>query len=473
MAMRSRREQVQAHRFVTRRIVAALMFGEPEAPEPPMRRLILAVMGSVLVAALVFAVMGVIGLLFPGGRNPAENTLVIERETGAKYVFLQGRLHPVLNFTSARLILANANPPTQTMSIRSLLDVPRGRPVGIPNAPDTLPERSALLGLPWAVCSAPRSQGSLDAATHVFVGGVPAGGSPLGARGLLVSTGPDQLFLVWQEHRLRVRGNTVLTALEWSSVAPVTVGEAFLNAVLPGPDLAPLVVTGAGRPFGRTIAGRAATVGDVYRSGQQFYILHAEGLSPVGQTMSRLLLAGGRPVAEISAQEAGASLSQLKIEPQGFPDAAPELVRAPRPSMACAGYLGAASGSTPNIAVQAYERVADSFSLPAEQAALPGTDGVVTADRVNLPGGHAAVVKALQDNASGLVYVVTDQGLKYPLPLDKSGPVLTSLGYGGFSPVVVPASILALIPTAAALDPDSATRFAPVPTVSPSRPPSG
>lgn len=471
--MRSRREQVQAHRFVTRRIVAALMHGEPEAPEPPMRRLALSVLGSVLVAAIVFAGVGVYGLLFPGGRNPAENTLVIERETGAKYVYLQGRLHPVLNLTSARLILGKADPPTQTISIRSLLNVPRGRPVGIPNAPDSLPARSALVGLPWGVCSAPRSPGSLDAATQVFVGGVPEGGSALGNRGLLVSAGADRLFLVWQQARLRVRGNTVLAALEWTSVSPVTVGEAFLNALLPGPDLTPLAVNDAGQRWTRTIAGRPATVGDVYRAGSQVYLLHNDGLSPVGATMSRLLLAGGRPAIEISAQEAGAALSQVKIEPQGFPDTVPEVIRTPKPAMACAGYLGAASGSTPDIAVQTYERVADSFSLPPDQAALPGTDGVVTADRVNLAGGHGAVVRALQGNASGLVYIITDQGLKHPLPLDKTGPVLTALGYGGYAPVVVPASILALIPTAPALDPDSATRFAPVPTLSPSRPPNG
>ncbi|HZM84589.1 MAG TPA: type VII secretion protein EccB [Candidatus Limnocylindrales bacterium] len=471
--MRSRREQVQAHRFVTRRIVAALMFGEPEAPEPPMRRLILAVVGSVLVAAIVFAGIGIYGLLFPGGRNPAENTLVIERETGAKYVFLQGRLHPVLNFTSARLILGRPDPPTQTMSSRSLLNVPRGRTVGIANAPDTLPPRSDLVGLPWSVCSALRSAGSADAATHVFVNAVPAGGAALVDRGLLVASGTDRIFLLWHDHRLRVRGNTVLAALEWTSVDPITVNDAFLNAVPPGPDLAAAAVTGAGRPWTRTIGGRAATVGDVYRAGRQAYLLHADGLSPVGETMSRLLLAGGRPAIEISAQEAGAALSQSRIEPQGFPDAVPDPVRSPRPSMACAGYLGPATGSTPNIVVETHERVADAFSVPPDQAALSGSDGVVTADRVNLPGGHAAVVRALQDNASGLVYVVTDQGLKHPLPLEKSEQILGSLGFAGYKPVVVPASILALIPTAPALDPDAATRFTPVPTVSPSRPPNG
>ena len=60
--------------------------------------------------------------------------------------------------------------------------------------------------------------------------------------------------------------------------------------------------------------------------------------------------------------------------------------------------------------------------------------------------------------------------MKYPVPRAKSDQVLASLGYGGVTPVVVPASILALVPTSASLDPEVATRFAGLPTVSPIRP---
>lgn len=443
------------------------MSGEPEAPEPPMRRLGLSIMGSVLMAAIVFAIVGVIGLLNPGGKLPGENTLVIERETGAKFLFLQGRLHPVLNFTSARLILADPNPPTQSLSSRSLIDLPRGRPVGIPNAPDTLPAKSALLGLPWGVCSAPRAAGSTEIATQVLVGGFPGGGAPLGERGVLVSAGTGNLFVIWRDQRLRVRNNTVLAALEWASVPAVPVGEAFLNAVPPGPDLAAATLTGSGVPWARGVAGRPAIVGDIYRAGRQHYVLHQGGLTPIGETMARLMLAGGRPIAEITAAEAGAVLSQTAIQPAGFPDAIPDLVRQPRPVMACAAYLG------PKITVDLYERAPDAFTLGPERSAVTGADGVVTADLVSLPGGRAAVAKALQDNGSGLVYLVTDQGVKHPVPREKSDQILASLGYQGAAPVAVPASILALIPTAAALDPEAATRFAPIPTVSPSRVPQG
>ncbi len=468
--MRTRREQVQAHRFVTRRIVSALLSGEPESPDLPMRRVALAVFGSVMVAAIVLAVVGIYGLLNPGGQRPAANTLLLERETGAKYLYLQGRLHPVLNYTSARLILGEANPPVRTMSAKSLLDVPRGRPVGIADAPETLPNRKDLLGLPWSVCSAPRSPSSVQTASHVFAGQVPPGGASLGEQGLLVSAGAAGTFLLWHDHRLRVRSNTTITAMEWAGVPAVAVGEAFLNAVPAGPDLAPPPLAGVGSIAPRQVNGTNATVGQLFRAGGQHYVMLSTGLAPIGEVMHRLLLATGRPATEISTQEAGRVLTEGRIEPEGFPAAIPQL-RVDRPVMACAAYRGSGERAQPQITTEVYAQVASGMSLDdTAPPSVPGSDGVLTADRVTLPGGRAALVSTLQESASGNIFLVTDQGLKYPLPRAKSDQVLASLGYAGVAPTAVPASILALVPTSASLDPEVATRFAGLPTVSPVRP---
>jgi type VII secretion protein EccB len=460
--MKTRREQLQAHRFITRRIVSALLMGEPESPELPMRRLALVMFGSLLVAAIIFAGVGIYGLLNPGGAKPAENTLLIERETGAKYLYLKGTLHPVLNYTSARLILGDANPPVRTMSARSLREVPRGLPVGIANAPDTLPEKAALLGLPWSVCSAPRSSTSVDIATHVFAGQAPPGGTGLAQGGLLVSVGQAETFLIWGEHRLRVRDRTVLAALEWTSTVPLKVGEAFLNAMPPGPDLVPLALPGNGQPAQRNVAGKAATVGQVYQAGAQHYVMLSSGLSPVGEVMARLLLAGGNRAVTISAQDAGGALTDVKAEPAGFPGAIPLLRNGSQVVMVCAA-LRAGGILTAEIFAQA-------VTLGDGLAGTIGTDGVVTADRVTMPGGHAAIVSTQQDTGAGNVYLVTDLGVKHPLPRAKVDEVLASLGYGGVRPVAVPAAILSLVPTAAALDPVVAAKFAPVPAASGNQP---
>lgn len=466
---------------MTRRIVSALLLGEPETTELPMRRLALAVFGSAMVAAIAFAGVGVYGLIRPGGNRPVENAIIIERESGAKFLYLQGTLHPVLNYTSARLILATPAPAVRTLSRQSLRDTPRGRPVGIPDAPDSLPARDALLGLPWSVCTAPRSRTTVTLATHLFAGRAPAGGTSLGDReGLLVSAGSDgaeQLFLLWHDVRLLLRHNAVLAALGWAGVEPVPVTEAFLNAVPSGPDLSDVPPPEAGTPGPFAAEGRETTVGQVFRAGNQYYVMLREGLAPVGEVMARLRLASGtRALTEISTAEAGRLLRDGRLEPEGFPDALPEL-RGPeeRPGMACASYRGDGGGRS--VVVEAFAEPGPELTVDAGNAPPPrrGTDGVITADRVILPGGHAALVGAVPapgSTARGNLYLVTDQGIKHPLPRADTERVQGSLGYAGARPVPVPASILALVPTGPALDPEEASRLAPPATVAPGGPPS-
>src|SRR5258705_2271081 len=108
--MQTRRDQLQAHRFVARRIVSAMLSGEPETTDRPMRRFGLAVFGSAMLAAIIFAGVGVVGFIFPSGAKLADPSIVIERETGARYVFVNGLLHPVLNYASARLLLGAEAP---------------------------------------------------------------------------------------------------------------------------------------------------------------------------------------------------------------------------------------------------------------------------------------------------------------------------------------------------------------------------
>ncbi|MER6595801.1 type VII secretion protein EccB, partial [Micromonospora purpureochromogenes] len=235
--MRTRRDQVQAYRFVTRRIVSALLSGDPETTNLPMRRLGMAVIGSVLTAAIVLGGAGAYGQ-FTGNTAPLEaNTLVIERETGATYVFADGVLHPTLNYASARLILNEADPPTRTMSRASIEDRPRGRTVGIVGAPDALPDRKSLIGLPWSVCDVPDPGDSRRSTTRVVIDRPLTGGTPLADRAVLVR-GDGQRFLLTGGSRLQiVGGDPALAALRMANATALDVGAQLLNAVPAGPAL--------------------------------------------------------------------------------------------------------------------------------------------------------------------------------------------------------------------------------------------
>src|SRR5207302_78821 len=190
-----RRDQLPAYRFVTRRIASALTAGDPDSPESPFRRMAGAMFGSVMVAVLVVAGAGILGALKPGGSTSwhTAGTLVVEQETNTRYVYLDGVLHPVLNFASARLILKNDPLPVASVARSSLAGVPRGLPVGIPGAPDALPDKGSLAATPWSVCSEPvlTASGALGSSVRVRVGTALSGAQPLAGHSALLVQGGD------------------------------------------------------------------------------------------------------------------------------------------------------------------------------------------------------------------------------------------------------------------------------------------
>lgn len=455
--MRSRRDQVQAYRFVTRRIVSAMLSGEPETNELPMRRLALALFGSLMVGAIVLAGAGVYGLVTKNKAPLEPNTLVIERETGAKYVFVDGRLYPALNYASARLMLDMPKPEVRTMSQASLKGYPRGRPIGIPDAPDALPEPSALLGHPWRICTTIGTEFQ-EPSTYVVVGRDLPGGVDLGTQSVLV-TARRTTYLLWNKTRLRIPGSANLTALGLSGTDPLLVGDQLINAIKAGPDLQLIRVDGAGEPSPLDLGGEPAKIGDVFRVSGQHYVLTRDGLVPVGEVTANLRVAIGRSLRDINSQIADRNMSSQRIEPEGFPQQMPTLYPdASRESAICAVYR---SGEE-TTSIEVHRRVPDELtSTSGSVEAVRGRqDSVRTVDRVVIEGGRGALVQPGSPEGGAMpgatTYLITDRGVKYPL--DDAARV--ALGYGEVTPTVVPKPLLDLIPTGPTLSTKAARQFA-------------
>jgi len=449
--MWSRREQHQAYRFLTRRIVSAVLSGEPETNELPMRRFGVALFSGVGVALLVIAGFTIFGLMYPGGGRPQENVIILERETGALYLYQSGELHSIMNWTSARLILGQA--PVKNMSQASLRDIPRGAAVGIPEAPDSLPDAKALVGLPWTVCSAPRSRTgeSVGLATHLIPGSVPAGGQPLAeADGLLVSTvDTGELYLLWHDQRLAIQNRSVATALGYPAQQALRVAPAFLDAMPAGPDLR--VPTGVGELF-------HDESNDVYYAGT------GNGLARIGHVTARLWQElAGAAAQPISARDADAQLDENgAVELPGLPDAVPSFRGAGDVAVACAAYRG---DPDPQFAVgvEVYQRAPD--DIPDVEGPAQGSRTL--ADRVGLPGGRGALATTLLPpgvSARGPLYLITDQGVRYPLGGSNPDSTKEMLGYANVVPIELPPLFLDLMPIGVELDPDKARNLsAPAP----------
>jgi ESX secretion system ATPase EccB len=474
--MRSRREQIRAYRFVTRRIVAALLGADPETSEPPMRRAGLTLFASAMIGALVLAGFGVYGLARPGGSSSwrQAGVLIVEKDTGTRFVYRDGRLHPVLNYASARLLLGAARPDVVSVSADSLSGVPRGRPVGIADAPDAVPGTDALVGLPWTVCAA-RTPDSVahDPIVTLLVGGDYPGRQPLGDRGVLVSAHGTGTWLVWHGTRLHLGGRVALASLNWAARTVTTVAPAFLNALPAGPDLAAPTIPHAGSA-GPAVAGSTGTVGTVYQvtspAGTQYEVLLSDGLAPISEVTADLLLgeAGRTTAVTLSpTQQSAVPPSATDMKPDGVPEQRPDLTRVADdvgPAL-CAGY---GTGGRTTVAVYPHAPAAVTDRDPAA-ANGTGALGTLTATAVVVPGGHGALVRATAAPGvpTGPLYLVTDQGLRYAIA---DGKARTALGYSGASPVLVPEDLLDLIPTGPVLKVSAASRYSTgVVTPSPNR----
>ncbi|GGO18065.1 type VII secretion protein EccB [Microbispora rosea subsp. aerata] len=464
--MQTRKDLYQAYRLMQQRLGQALLQGEPDVAESPMRRHNLATFCGVLLSVLLLAVFGIWGVVKPGGATKLTEPgqLLVEQDTGATYVYSQQErvLLPVANYVSARLLLDAADVTVRDVSAASLAELPRGPLVGIPGAPDSLPAKDKLVRGPWSVCvvdgpdptGAPRPYVTL-------IGGVDVGGKPLGGGAMVVDDG-RQMWVVWGDRRMRASASAV-SAL---NAQPRKVPAAWLNAVPPGPDFSGPKVAHLGRkvrgPDGKVTAavGQVFTVPGLGGAPARWYVLLSDGLAPITLTQATLLLAdpgikaayGKRPRRPITidAATANASLSKQNVLGGGLPETLPEVVSPSSTTPLCAVYAGAGNGST-----RATLTVGSSFAIPTPRT--PG--GQDTFDQVLLPPGSAAIAGLLPGEGQlGSItnyFLVTDQGRRFALA---SADLLPKLGYDVSDATPVPANLLHLIPEGPMLDPAAARK---------------
>jgi type VII secretion protein EccB len=465
----SRQDQLHSYQFAVQRLVAAIVAREADPIRPPTRRLTGAALAGVLIAALCLAAVAVYGVLAPGGGTGwrSQGAIVVEKETGARYVYLDGSLYPVLNYASALLLAGSAGgvgssggaPRPVLVPRRAIEGVPRGPRLGIPGAPDSLPAPDRLLTGAWAVCATPAGGSSLHIGQKV------AGGRALGpGDGLLVRAPAGEVSLIWHGHRYRL-SDFALGALAWRGEPVAPVAAALLNAVPEGPPLAAPAVPGLGGPS-RVAFARSGQVLVVRPQGAtpQYVVAVPAGLAAISQVQANLLLAEpeiaalqGRPGAiELNPDGYTAAPVAAPLTPAPGDLAPPLTMPVPvRPSTMDAAVCvsTAGSGSAPVVAVD----VPDTSTGPAAPVGSNAPVGSVAGgvDRVLVPPGRGAVVEALAapESPSGALSLVTDLGVRYPLPRPE---VLGLLGYPAVTPVRLPAGLVALLPVGRALDPDAA-----------------
>ncbi|MEV6375058.1 type VII secretion protein EccB [Micromonospora musae] len=462
--MQSRRDQVQAQTYVLGRLTGALIAAEPDGLENPNRRMVVGTVSGVLVAAVVFVGFVIFGFFFPGGatkwRQPG--VLVVEKETGSRYVYDEGLLRPVLNYTSARLLFG-AEPKVVSVSGKSLRDVAHGQPLGIAGAPDALPTTTAVDRQVWTVCALamPDDAGTTFTATTVRIE-QPSGGArrdrPLDRDQAILVTSGGQSFLVWQGRRLRLTEPWLARVLGYDRNAlPVEAG--WLESVPVGAEIAPPEVPGRGSP-GPTVDGRRGVVGELFTArtpdgAERRYLLQQNGLAELSPMAYAIVAADpataevydGRPVQprELSP----AALVALPVAPQppwvaALPATPPSLAKTPEQGTWCVRHSmsGGAVEVTADMPAPSATTLSDGVGVTRTSASAeavevqPGVGGLVLAGRADQAAG------------SGF-YLVTDAGIKYPVG---SSAVANQLGFPPASARPVPRQLLEMLPTGPLLE---------------------
>lgn len=445
--MASRSDQLHSHQFARQRAVAALAMRDPDPAAAPLRRIGASLFTGLMLAVLAVAAVGVYGLLRPGGGSWRDGrATIIEQETGARFVFLHGTLHPVLNHTSAMLVLGTSA--TVRVGRADLLGVPRGAAIGIPGAPDPLPGRDQLVDGPWTLCSRPPNESVLR------IGWEPSS-APLRDEGVLAVDPAGGSHLLWHGRRYALRDpDVVLAAFTWAAASATPVPAAVLNAIPAGGDLAPVSTPRADR--GSAVPG--LRIGEVFvvtnPDGNRLYgVALANGVSTVTAVQAAILVAdganGGRAARDLSPAAYAEARKLEPLTPTG--DDAPP---ANTPTQARPAQQGGLCATFADGAALPELTIIDSLpSIPGELAAIEQTGGGATrVDRIAVPPGHAVVVESLASAGSpaGALAVVSDLGLRFAVP---SRQVLEMLGYAEVPALRLPAALVSLVPAGSALDP--------------------
>ncbi|MDJ0342335.1 type VII secretion protein EccB [Streptomyces sp. H10-C2] len=510
--MASRRDELNAYTFAKKRLVAAFLqpsaAGTDEAAPRPLR----ALLPGVVVGALLLAGFGAWGIFKPkvpdGWSDPGAH-VIVGSESTTRYVVLETngvkRLHPVLNFSSAKLLLD----PGKSSVIQvpeSELDngkLQRGPMLGIPYAPDRLPSgdeagRNKL----WVVCEQPGGGTGDTVQKAVFllagreadkVGGkqqlhdsqalyVEADGTE-GTRYLVDPDGTQHVIGATSGKKLSTRDEVLRRSLFSEGAQPQKVTRDWLGTLHAGAPIDfPRLPSRVGSPAGvGSLDPRLDKVGMVLKAvagtGMQQYVVLPGAVAPVSDLVARLLLTS--PEAKVLGQKAQAA----EVGPQSFTSSPDEFYAkygwpktvptqandtSTRTGTVCNVMHGVNSGGVPELSTWAGPGYPVQFLDGA-------TSAYVT------PG--SGLLYRQFDGASpttGSIFLVTDTGLRYAVQTnndssaDRSGIGATAkpqtpeelasnvsqaqirLGYKDVRPLPVPDNWSGFLPKGPRLDTNSA-----------------
>jgi type VII secretion protein EccB len=436
--MATKKDLIEAQGFSRRRLLSAFTSGAPGGKELEPAAPLRAVAAGVVLSAMIILAGVFYGLLRPGLPTGWENnTLVLVKDSGARYVTIDSVLYPVINTASARLLMPSGKFSVITTDKETLDGIEIGPTIGILGAPDDIPSPDALINDGWAACVTD------DAGTAVTL---PSGRLLAAADGASGGERDDRLYVVAGSIRYGVAStdaDAVLRSVGLNAGSAVSVDARWLNLFDEGTPLEPIVVPDAGE----ALDGTDLTIGEV---------LHPDGSSD----SDRYLVTESGTLARLSPLAYQLYLLGSGAFIGGERDVSPAVIRDLPTDPDPAGGI-----DWPNEPLVALDRgVTPCAILEHDETGKPQTSFATLADQndldeagVSVDVGGGALVRVGGSDASdaGLVYLVDEAGTAYPVP-GADSDIIGRLGYDPKDVDLLPGSWLQFLAAGPDLTQDAA-----------------